>query len=531
MEIPSSMRAGLCLLWAILSGASALAQPAGKAEQQTFDIWEFAVSGNTKLDSRTVEKAVYPYLGPGKSVDDVEGARAALEKTYQETGYGTVVVNIPEQDVVRGVVRLEVVEGAVDRLVVSGSTYFSPDRIRDAVPSLAPGSVPLLPQVQRELIQLNAGSSDRRITPVLRPGRYPGTLEAELKVDDELPVHGSLEVNNRYTRDTTRTRATATLSYDNLWQRQHSASIGYQTAPEDTDEVTVLFGTYAARLADSAWLMSGYYVDSDTAVSTVGTLGVLGKGQIAGVRFIRPLPPLAGGFQRLTLGIDYKDFDESIALTGNQPSIETPIDYGILTTGWGLTFAGERRTTELNLLGVVGPRFLGNDADEFASKRAGAKPSFAYAGLSLAHEQELWARTRLRLEVSAQAADSPLISNEQFAFGGADSVRGYLESQQFVDDGMYAQLEFLSPDWGEGLPGFSSGRAFAFLDAGAGRLQDPLPEQSYRFLLWSTGVGLRAALWRRLTAEVEWAVPLRDSDDDSVLAGDSRWHFNTRFAF
>jgi hemolysin activation/secretion protein len=499
--------------------------------RQVFDIWEFAVSGNTKLDSRAVEKAVYPYLGPGKSVSDVEGARAALEKVYQDAGYGTVVVNIPEQDVVQGLVRLEVLEGTVDRLIVSGSTYFSPDRIRAAVPSLAPGNVPLLPMVQKELVQLNAGSSDRRITPVLRPGRYPGTVEAELKVDDELPVHGSLEVNNRYTRDTTRTRATATIGYDNLWQRQHSALFGYQTAPEDTDDVTVLFGTYSARVPDSAWLVSGYYVDSDTAVSTVGTLGVLGKGQLAGLRFIRPLPPLAGGFQRLTFGIDYKDFDESIALTGNQPSIETPIDYGILTAGWGLTVAEEGRTTELNLLGVVGPRFLGNDADEFANKRAGAKPSFAYAGLSLAHERQLWAETRLRLEVSAQIADSPLISNEQFAFGGADSVRGYLESQQFVDDGMYAQLEFLSPDWGEGLPGFSSGRAFAFLDAGAGRLQDPQPEQSHRFVLWSTGVGLRAALWRRLTAEVEWALPLRDSDDDSVLAGDSRWHFSTRLDF
>jgi hemolysin activation/secretion protein len=143
--------------------------------------------------------------------------------------------------------------------------------------------------VQKELVQLNAGSSDRRITPVLRPGRYPGTLEAELKVDDKLPVHGSLEVNNRYSRDTTRTRVTATVSYDNLWQRQHSASIGYQTAPENTDDVTVLFGTYSARLSTSPWLVSGYYVDSDTDVATVGTLGVLGKGQIAGLRFIRPV--------------------------------------------------------------------------------------------------------------------------------------------------------------------------------------------------------------------------------------------------
>jgi hemolysin activation/secretion protein len=535
MHIPNSIRVCCSLLCLALGPAGAVAQAgdaaANAAAGKTFDIWEFAVAGNTTLESRVIEKTVYPFLGPGRSVGDVDKARAALEKRYQDEGYGTVVVNIPEQDVVQGLVRLEVIEGKVDRLVVSGATYFSPDRIRAGAPSLAQGSVPLLPQVQKELVQLNAGSSDRRITPVLRPGRYPGTLEAELKVDDELPVHGSLEVNNRYTRDTTRTRVTATASYDNLWQRQHSASIGYQTAPENTDDVTVLFGTYSARLSTSPWLVSGYYVDSDTAVATVGTLGVLGKGQIAGLRFIRPLAPLAGGFQRATLGIDYKDFDESIALTGNQPSIETPIDYGILSAGWGLTVPGEGRTSELNLLGIFGPRFLGNEAGEFANKRSGAKPSFAYLGISVAHDRELWADTRLRAAVSGQIADSPLISNEQFAFGGATSVRGYLESQQFVDDGLYTQLELLSPDWGKALPGVSSGRLLAFLDAGGGRLLEPLPEQDDDFFLWSTGVGLRAALWRSLTAEVEWAYPLRDSSDGSIESGDARWHFNTRVAF
>ncbi len=511
--------------------SGAVAIDAGPAREKTFDILEFAVSGNTTLDTRSIEKAVYPFLGPEKTAGDVEKARAALETRYRDAGYGTVVVNIPEQDVVGGLVNLEVIEGTVDRLIVSGADYFSPDLIKAGVPSLAPGNVPLLPDVQKELVQLNAASSDRRITPVLRPGRYAGTLEAELKVDDTAPVHGSLQVNNRNTVDTTPTRVAATLSYNNLWQRQHSASIGYQAAPENTDEVEVFFGTYSARLSDSSWLVSGYYVDSNTAVSTVGTLGVLGQGQIAGLRFIRPLPPLADGYQRVTLGFDWKNFDESIALTGNQPSIETPVSYGVVSAAWGLTIPAEGRTTELSLLGVFGSSLLGNDADEIANKRSGAKPNFATLGLSLSQERELWSDTRLSISLSGQIADSPLIPTEQFSFGGATSVRGYYESQQFVDDGMYSQLELISPDWGAALSAFSSGRVFAFLDAGIGRVLEPLPEQDDQFFLWSTGIGLRAALWRSLTADFEWAYPLRDSNDGSVQAGDSRWLFNTTVAF
>jgi hypothetical protein len=58
-----------------------------------------------------------------------------------------------------------------------------------------------------------------------------------------------------------------------------------------------------------------------------------------------------------------------------------------------------------------------------------------------------------------------------------------------------------------------------------------LPEQDDDFFLWSTGLGFRAVIWGSLTADVEWAYPLRDSSDGSIESGDSRWHFNTRVAF
>lgn len=508
-----------------------VALAAAEPDAPHFDVWEFAISGNTLLGTKQIEKTVYPFLGPSRSVADVEQARRALERAYRDAGFGTVVVTIPEQDVEQGVVRLEVLQGTVDRLLVSGSSYFSPLQIRDAVPALTPGSVPDLAQVQAEVAALNAASADRRITPVLRPGREPGTVEAELKVDDRLPVHGSLEYNNEYTRDTSRTRATATLSYDNLWQRQHSVSLGYQTAPEERDDVTVLFGTYTARLSDSPWLVSGYLVDSDTAVSSVGTLGVLGAGQIAGLRFIRPLPPLGNAQQRAVFGIDYKDFDESVALSGGASTIETPVQYGTISAGWALNVRGEGSSSEFSVTGMFGPRFLGNDTEEFANKRAGASPNFAYLALGASHEHELPGDTRLRLALRGQLAGAPLISNEQFSIGGASSVRGYLESQAFFDDGLNAQMEFSSPDWGRRLPGVDTGRLHAFVDAGIGRLQDPLPEQDDEALLWSAGIGLRARFWRHLTQEIEWAWPLRDSEDGSIESGDDRWHFSVQWAF
>ncbi len=49
-----------------------------QADKPKFDIWEYQINGNTKLEVERIEKAVYPFLGEGKDIDDVEHARNAL---------------------------------------------------------------------------------------------------------------------------------------------------------------------------------------------------------------------------------------------------------------------------------------------------------------------------------------------------------------------------------------------------------------------------------------------------------------------
>ena len=96
-------------------------QWARAAEPARFDILEFAVEGNTVLPAELIERAVYPFLGEKRRFDDVNAAATALEKAYQDAGYLTVAVGVPEQSINDGVVRLEVTEGRVERLKVSGA--------------------------------------------------------------------------------------------------------------------------------------------------------------------------------------------------------------------------------------------------------------------------------------------------------------------------------------------------------------------------------------------------------------------------
>ena len=133
-------------------------------------IEEYLVRGNTVLDARAIEEAVTPFLGPGRTLKDVEGARDALVAAYQARGYQSVYVDLPEQQVEQGVVVLQVSETKVGRLRVVGAQYNSPLDVRQQVPALTEGKVPDFTQAQVELTALNRGPK-RQVMPLGQAGQ------------------------------------------------------------------------------------------------------------------------------------------------------------------------------------------------------------------------------------------------------------------------------------------------------------------------------------------------------------------------
>ncbi|MHB1077283.1 ShlB/FhaC/HecB family hemolysin secretion/activation protein [Thiobacillus sp.] len=505
----------------ILSGTAAAETHAAAAEANRFDILEYVIEGNTTLPQARIEEAVYPYMGERKTIAEVERAREVLEKAYHASGYLTVFVNIPEQKVQNGEVRLQVTEGKVERLKVSGSRYYSLGAIKAGAQELEEGKVPNFNTVQKELGDLNR-SAGRRVTPVLRAGRIPGTIEAELKVDDQHPLHASAEVNDRYSRDTTKTRLSAAVRYDNLWQAGHSLNLNFQVAPEAPEESRVLVATYVAPLA-SGNTFAAYAVASDTDVTTVGGINSIGKGTILGLRYILPLRPLPGFFHSLSLGVDYKDYKDSILLGSSQDS-NLPITYLPFTLGYDLSLSGKNDQTQIGLSTVFSLRDVVSDSAEFAAKRVGARANFAYLKADFRHRHTFGSGFALAGNLSAQYTDSPLISNEQMAAGGVDSVRGYPESAALGDRGWRAGLELRSPSLaGAWAPGLNELNLLGFAEAARLYYLEASALQEERFGLASVGLGLRFRAVKRLSGALDYAWPLEDAG--GVEAGDGRIHF------
>lgn len=472
-----------------------LALPASAGAPPTLELLEFVVEGNTVLADRDIERAVYPLLGPGRSLADVDQARAALEAAYQQNGYLSVSVVVPPQQIADGVVRLQVVEGQVERLKVSGNQYTSRSDLRAEVPALAPGSVPHFPTMQDQLA--DAGHfPDRRVTPLLRPGTRPGTMEVELAVEDDLPLHGNIEVNTRQSPDTAKYRLEAGLHYDNLFQSRHSAGLNYVVAPEEPDQVSVVAGFYSLPLSPTRSLSAFVQHSNSNIASAVGST-VVGKGTTLGLRhtWTLPTPPGAGGFfHTLAVGVDFKDLQESQHVTGAD-SKDTPLRYWPLVAQYTAARYGESGEVSGNLSLVTHPESharlvncLGVQTEQFACRRALARPGFSVlrGDLGYAYRHLGW---ELQTRFEFQAANQALVSPEQFLAGGMDTVRGYLEGEAAGDTGLRLKAELRTPALVD--LGNAPLRAAVFAEGARLRLIDALPGQRNAFTLAGAGIGLR----------------------------------------
>jgi hemolysin activation/secretion protein len=305
--------AGLVLM---LGGGSCLGSPSAPAPPapvpQTLYIREFRVLGARELPRIEVEETVYPFLGPGRTAEDVEQARAALEKAYQEKGFQGASVQVPPQQGLGGVVYLQVSAGTVGQLRVRGARYFLPSAIKARAQSLAEGKALNFNNVSRDVIALNQ-LPDRQITPELRPGEVPGTLDVDLIVKDKLPLHGSVELNNRYTANTKPLRLSASLNYNNIWQLGHTIGASYQVAPQRRADTEIISAYYIARFPGTesfSLMLQGRKQDSNVRVegpggSTVSTSNeVVAPGESYGVRALFTLPPLKDFYHSFTFGVD-----------------------------------------------------------------------------------------------------------------------------------------------------------------------------------------------------------------------------------
>ena len=128
-----------------------------------------------------------------------------------------------------------------------------------------------------------------------------------------------------------------------------------------------------------------------------------------------------------------------------------------------------------------------------------------------------------------QLATEPLLALEQFSLGGLNSVRGYRQDLLLTDNAWFLSAEVRLPIWR--IPQVSGVLQVApFVDLGVGWNNGDFPNPDPNFLA-SIGLGLQWQMEDKLTARFDWGIPLVDVEIEKRTLSDRGIYFSLDYAF
>ena len=485
-KVNSKLRLKSLLLVAMMlgQGASTLAQTA--PAEPTLDVQRYVIDGELPLSTSEVEALLAPYLGPKRSLRDIENAANALERAMRDRGFAFHRMFVPAQRPSGGEVRLQVVKFVLGSVEVAGNSHFSTENIRASLPTLKEGDAPQVQTLGRDITASNANPA-KQVSVTFKESRQANTVDAVVKVKDSPPLSffsiltGNQSLAGNGTASNTY-RLTGGVQHSNLFDRDHVATVSYTVDPGDLSAVSLFGAYYQVPLYGTGMNLSASFVNSDVnsgqVVQGAGVFNVSGGGQFTGIRLTKALNRTSALQQTLGISLDERLFKNRTTFGG------VPISPDVGSLVLALQYSFRNEPSWGTLAGSLDYAFNvgGGSANTAASHTAngGTKNWDAWRyNLEAVTESSGWQYTgRLKGQYSSKA----LVSGEQFGLGGANSVRGFPDRVVSGDYGYQWNLEAMGPGLGS-----LKIRPVFFVDGGWVRARSTLSTET----LMGAGAGLR----------------------------------------
>ncbi len=489
-----------------------VADKAPASDGLKFEIRRYLIEGNTLLSPDVIDEALAPFTGRQKDFGDVQRGLEAVQNAYQERGYASVQVMLPEQELDKGEVRFLVIETKIGKITVEGNEHFSGENIRRSVPALASGKTPNSREIAASIKVANE-SPAKQTAVLLRSGGREGEIDAVMRVADIDPRRYAISFDNSGNNNTGRYRVGFAFQHANLWDRDHVLTAQYLTSPENPNKVTALGVGYHIPLyarGDSMDFVAGYSnVDSGTVQDL---FAVTGQGAIYALRYNQALPRLGEIDQKLIYGIDYKAYKNNVQPIGQEFNLIPDLTIHPLS----IAYAGvlRDRQQEFSYIAQISQNLPGGsdgtDTD-FKNARTGARAAYRVYRLGGSYSRATAQDWQFRANFNAQYTEHALAAGEQFGLGGAESIRGFNERYASNDRGYRSNFEIYTPDFG-GKTGLDNLRLrlLTFYDTGTlGRNERQLGELSGASLD-SVGFGIRLNYNNYFNLKLDYAKVLHD---------------------
>lgn len=489
------------------------ATPSNLPEQ--IKVKRFEIIGNTVLSQKELDKILAPYLAQSLDFAELFQIPFAITQLLINKGYITSGALIPPQTIKNGVVNIQIVEGGLEAINVTGTRRLNSNYIRDRLPQSQPLNQKRLLQAL-QLLQLNP--LIQNIQADLATGSRLNTTVLNVRVTEAKTFSTQLLADNGRSPSVGSFRRRVGFTSSNLLGLGDSLSLAYS----NTDGSNGIDGSYTLPInsRNGSISLNAGFNDSDVIEEPFNALDIVGNSHYYELTLRQPL--LQTPNEEFTLGVTAARLESDIS-SDVLEEFRYPIS--LLSPG-----ADEEGRTKISVV-----RFFQEWSNRNSRQVIAARSQFnlgvgAFDATVNADEpdsrffswqgQAQWVRllapdTTLLVRTNFQLANDALVPLEQFGLGGIESVRGYRQDALLSDNAVYASAEIRLPLYRNSQQKLLL-QLTPFVDFGtswdsSGRRNTDY-DLSNSDTLASVGLGLRLEISDHLNARFDWGIPLIDID-------------------
>ncbi len=492
------------------------------------NVEKIEVIGSSIFKKDTINPIIQGLVGNNVSIADIKKAVDTITQLYLDRGYITSRAVLIEPSITNGTIKIQVIEGSIEKIEVQGTKKLNPSYIRDR-------------------LRLGAG------TPV-----NTATLENQLRLLRNEPLFKNIEASLKAGSDIGKSILIVRVTEAEIWQKNISfdnyspPSVGSERFGiqvinyNGTGLGDQIVASYNHTLNGGADILDiNYRVPINAMNGTIQfryspnwnhitqapfqELGISGESQVYEVSYRQPIVRSLREELALSLGFNYQN--------GQTFTFQGPTPFGIGPDGKGIsrtsTIKFGQDYIRRDVAGAWSVRSQFNFGVDILNPTINPAPLpdgrfFSWIG-QLQRVQRLNENNLLIISADLQLTPHSLLPSQQFVIGGGQSLRGYRQNIRSGDNGFRFSLENrITVNRNES--GGATMQIAPFIDAGTVWNVDinpnTLPQQKF---LVGTGLGL---LWEpvpRVNVRLDYGFPLINLRDKGINAQDDGFYFNINY--
>ncbi|MDJ0519407.1 MAG: ShlB/FhaC/HecB family hemolysin secretion/activation protein [Trichodesmium sp. MO_231.B1] len=486
-------------------------------------VTQFAVIGSTVFSPTQLAEVLKPFTDRPISFAELLEAQTTVTQLYFDEGYVTSGAFIPPQTLQDGTVVIEVIEGQVEEIEISGLKRLNSSYISSRI---EPGIQAPLNQNQLfqylQLLQLNP--LIERLSANLTAGTRPGLSRLEVQVEETPAFFAQLSADNLRSPSVGTVRLQSQISHNNLTGFGDRFNVTYYRT-EGSDTLDELSYTIPINSKNGTISLRHRRTSSEIIEDPFNELDIDTNSQTYEMSFRQPI------YQTPSTEI-------AIGLTGSVEESQTTLLDEPFPGSIGAEDDGEINISSLRFFQEYAFRsikdvFVARSEFSLGINVFGATVNnqapdgryFSWRGQAQ-YLRLLAPETVFLIRSDIQLAPRSLFPQEQFSLGGGLSVRGYRQDALLADNGMFISTEFRFPilrvrNWDAIL------QLTPFVDFGTVWNSNEL--ELIEDTLSSVGVGLRFQVGTRFSAQLDLGIPLVDIDNNGDSWQEDGVYFYLRY--